>query len=84
MPEVETILPPATEVDKTKPYTDEQYKLIAKLPDNIKRDYMHGFNPSGWSQKDIERHYQSQYYPKVTYHSANGGGAGTISPPRSK
>lgn len=80
----ETLLPPPAEVDKTKPYTDEQYALIEKLPDHVKADYMYGFKSEGWSQADIERHYRSIYFPVIKYYSSGGGGTGTLTPPKSK
>jgi hypothetical protein len=78
------MLPPVDHVDKTKPYTDEQYALIAKLPDEDKREYMRDFQSQGWSQVDIERHYQSAHYPVIKYYSSGGGGSGSLTPPKAR
>lgn len=78
------MLPPAEQVDKTKPYTDEQYAIIAKLPDDAKHEYMTGFTSSDWAQVDIERHYRSTHYPVIKYYSSGGGGGGSLTPPKSR
>jgi hypothetical protein len=78
------MLPAADQIDKTKPYTDEQYAIIAKLPDEAKREYMTGFSPQGWSQEDIERHYRSVHYPVIKYYSSGGGGSGSLTPPKTR
>ncbi len=76
-----TGLPRPEDLDKTKPLTDEQYRLISRLPDSEKPAYMNGFKTSLWEQKDIERHYQAAHFPEVKYHSSGGGGKGTVTPP---
>lgn len=80
---MDTILPPVEQIDKTKPYTDEQYAVIAKLPDEAKRAYMRGFTKTAlWPQEDIERHYRQEHFPVIKYYSSGGGGTGTLTPPR--
>jgi hypothetical protein len=78
-------LPHPNSLDKTKPLTDEQYALIAKLPDSEKARYMDGFkNTAEWAQEDIERHYQAAHFGEVRYHSSGGGGKGSPTPPTSR
>jgi hypothetical protein len=72
-------------IDKTKPMSDEQYAELTKLPDEEKRRIMSGFkNTAQWPQEAIEKHYQSAHFPELRYHSSGGGGKGSPTPPRSK
>ena len=77
-------LPAPHLLDKTKPLSDAQYALIAKLPDSEKASYMNGFDSRKWAQEDIERHYLAAHFPEIRYHSSGGGGKGSPTPPTSK
>lgn len=80
----DSILPAPSKLDRTKPLSDAQYALIAKLPDSEKANYMNGFQSEGWAQEDIERHYQSAHFGELRYHSSGGGGKGSPTPPKSR
>lgn len=69
-------------LDKTKPLTDAEYAEVERMTDKQKAEIMYGFDPTGWSQKDKERHYKSLHYPNVKYYSSGGGGQGTVNPPK--
>ena len=77
-------LPNPKDIDRTQPLTDEQYNLIAKLPENEKNKYTTGFDSSNWTEAQIMKHYRNEHFGEVRYYSSGGGGKGTPTPPTRK
>ena len=72
-------------IDRTRAFTEKEQEVVNKLPYQEHMRAMSRPNSMAtMSREDREKHYQSKNFPTVKYHSANGGGAGTITPPKKK
>ncbi len=78
-------LPKLEDVDFTKAFTPEHQEEVNKLPLELRRQYMERYDSANrMTQTEREKHYRSENYPQLKYHSSGGGGAGTINPPKAK
>lgn len=76
-------LPPLDEVDRTRAFTEEEMQKIRQLSHKEWLAYMERPNSAKvMTYEERLKHYVSANFPVVKYYSTNGGGSGSLAPPK--